>query len=343
MRSRFSILAAAAAIIGLPMWAIGQPPEAKPAIVHLAAQLAATNDGLWAYELATPADSRLLTWSRFLGADLATADAPLRAQLKLNDGEGYVVTGVKPDGAAAEGGLVIYDVVVGLNDEPKPEATYPLLVWRQGEKKPIAVKLKPERQGWIGVSLAEIDDAMRSQLSLPAGRGLLVQEVTEDSPAKQAGLQKHDVIDGWSDGAPSGTVEEFSKVVRQSAGKALSVQVIRHGKSLTIHFTPQKRAQQAAATSEVGANHLLWLARVQHPVHLRAQMAPLWNLNTATAAQIAATQAAQATGDDRQSMLSRVEKQLDRLLKELQSAQKTIEEIRKLEQREKKSVPEEKK
>jgi hypothetical protein len=327
-----------AAWANLATFAAGQTPDPPPAD----APKTAVEGALWAaFEFATPANARLLTWSRFLGADLATADAALRAQLKLNDGDGYVITGVNPDGAAAEGGLVVYDVVVGLADDPKPEATYPLWVWRQGEKKPMTVKLKAERQGWIGVHLAEIDDALRSQLSLPAGRGLLVQDVTDDSPAKKAGLQLHDVIDGWSDGAPSGNVEEFSTVVRKSVGKSLGVQVFRHGKSMTIHLTPQKRPEQSAAASNVTAAQLRWLALSQVNQQLHPQWQKLDYLNNLAGSQWAgraaraATLAAQPPSDARQSMLNSIEKQLDQLLSELQAARQSIEEIRKLDERQK--------
>lgn len=333
-------------LLGLPIVATGQSPNNKPANATLLTAALQLQDGVWAYQLATPANARLLTWARLLDADLADVDAPLRAQLKLNDGEGLVVTNVKPDGAGAESGLLLYDVLLGLTDEPKPEAVYPLYVWRQGARMPVTVKTRVDRHGWIGVNLVEIDDAMRSQLSLAAGRGLLVREVTDESPAKQAGLQQHDVIDGWSDGKPSGTVEEFSKVIRISAGKNLGVQILRHGKSLTINVTPQKRPEQAAATNDQ-AMWQLWrgIAQPQLPTQLdpHGQRLTYLNLlNSNLAARQALAIAAQP-GEDKQSKLIHVEKQLEQMLAELQAARKAIEDIRQFEERKREKRADEKK
>lgn len=344
MRFRIAILMVT--LTGVPMMASGQQPadgKAKnsPAADFVPVDASGQPDGVWSFELATPANAKLLTWSRYLGADLAAADAPLRSQLKLNDGEGFVVTAVTPDGAAAEGGLVLYDVVVGLNDDPKPEAAYPLYIWRAGAKQPMTIKTKPDRKGWIGVNLAEIDEAMRSQLSLPAGRGLLVQEVTDDSPASQAGVQKFDVIDGFGDGAPSGTVEAFSAIVQKSAGKTLSVQILRHGKSLTINLTPKKRpAEETGVWAGVPQTQARWLMlnNLNQPAWAAARNNRALNyvefLNSANLANLARSRNVAlnpTAGDDRQTKLAHVEKQLDQLLKELQATREALEEIRKLE------------
>jgi serine protease Do len=294
----------------------------------------------WTMEPSGQAHARLLNWSRYLGADLAVVDPPLRSQLKLNDGEGYVVVNVKPDGAGAESGLQLYDVVLGLQDEPKPEVAYPVQVWRAGVKKPVTVKAKPDHQWWIGVNLAEIDDAMRSQLSVAAGRGLLVQDVTDDSPAKQAGIQKFDVIVGLGDGTASGSVEEFSRVIQKSDGKTLTVQILRHGKSLSVNVTPQNRTAEAASGTWVAEAALFsrlqptWIASPteQHSNYIRL-------LSAVQRRALAST----ARANDRESKLAAVEMQLDQLLKEVQSARQTIEELRKLEEPKKQKASDEKK
>lgn len=351
MRFRNPILwMAIVTLAGWPSMTIGQPPATKteskpPTGMAVVGTPPSSEIPVWGYQLATPSDSKLLTWSRFLSADLAAVDPPLQAQLKLNDGEGYVVTGIKTDGAGAESGLVIYDVVVGLSDEPKQDAAYPIQVWRRGDRQLLTVKGKPEREGWIGVNLHEIDDAMRSQLSLPAGRGLLVQEVTDGSPAEQAGLQKFDVIDGWSAGTPSGTVEEFSKIIRDSEGKSLGVQILRHGKSMTIHLTPLKRPAEPATTEVIGSR-LLWLSAVNANPELAARRSAITLNHLVTNADL--TQGrwrllGHETGRDRQAQLGAVERQLDQLLKEVQAARQAIDELRKLEDRAKEKPTEGKK
>jgi PDZ domain len=341
-------------IAGLQSNVHGQGGDAKPAAAKKALEpkvnqnlvIQGQPDAEYVWTMGVPeSNSLLLNWSRCLGADLAAADAPLRAQLKLNDGEGYVVVGVKPDGAGAEAGVQLYDVLLGLNDEPKPEAAYPVQVWRRGAKQPLTVKVKSDRQWWIGVNLAEIDEAMRSQLSLTEGRGLLVQEVTDNSPAKQSGLQKFDVIDGWGDGTASGSVEEFSRTIQKSDGKTLTVQILRHGKSLSISITPQKRPSEAAsAIWQADAARLLF-SRVQPQwtvAPTNPRMAYLDFINTAQQQQ-PLRYITVAPAADRHSKLAAVEKQLDQLLKEVQAARQTIEELRKLEDQSKEKPVDEKK
>jgi len=328
-------------IVGLQFTAFGQSEADKPSAGKKAddsKQQPVYENYIWTMEPSGQAHARLLNWSRYLGADLAVVDPPLRSQLKLNDGEGYVVVNVKPDGAGAESGLQLYDVVLGLQDEPKPEAAYPVQVWRAGVKKPVTVKVKADRQWWIGVNLAEIDDAMRSQLSLAEGRGLLVQEVTDDSPAKQGGVQRFDVIDGWGDGTASGSVEEFSRVIQKSEGKTLTVQILRHGKSLSINVTPQKRSAEAASGAWTAdtANRSILFSRMLQPQWTVSPHVPRY-------LDLVARRAALASGDDRQGKLAAVEKQLEQLLKEVQSARQTIEELRKLEDQKKEKPADQKK
>src|SRR5262245_46937938 len=71
-------------------------------------------------------NSTLVSWSKFLGTDLAVVDAPLRSQLKLNDADAFLVVGVNPQSAGEEVGLHVHDVITGLTGEPKADATYPV-------------------------------------------------------------------------------------------------------------------------------------------------------------------------------------------------------------------------
>ena len=46
----------------------------------------------------------------------------------------------------------------------------------------------------IGISAAQVDDVLRSHLGLAEGKAVLVTDVADDSPAKQAGIQKNDIL-----------------------------------------------------------------------------------------------------------------------------------------------------
>jgi hypothetical protein len=283
------------------------------------------------------ANPALLNWSKFLGVDFTTVDAPLRAQLKLNDGQGWVVVGVNPD-TAAESELQIYDVVVGLDGEPKQEAAYPVTVWRAGAKQAYTLKGKPTKQYWIGVNLGEIDGAMRSQLSLPEGRGLILQEVTDKGPAQQSGLQKFDVIVGKGDGSAPGTVEEFSKMIQKGKGETISLQILRHAKSMTVNVTPVERPKEQAVQDATANRYYTWVTAAQGAnaanFYQQSYRAALINNPPVTyewtvAPRYALTWAAKPA-EDKDAKLAAVEKHLDQLLKEVKAARQSLDEIRKL-------------
>ena len=85
--------------------------------------------------------------------------------------------------------------------------------------------------GFLGVYLAEVDDAAVDRLRLPGERGALISEVSEEGPAAKAGLRKDDVIVGFN-GKSVESIAELSRMVRETpAGRTVSLDVIREGES----------------------------------------------------------------------------------------------------------------
>lgn len=84
--------------------------------------------------------------------------------------------------------------------------------------------------GWLGVSLQELDDALRSAFDLPDGQGgVLVSEVVEDSPAEAAGLQRGDII-LRVDGEAVSRTRELSRAIRdREPGDEVAVEILRKG------------------------------------------------------------------------------------------------------------------
>jgi PDZ domain-containing protein len=319
------------------------PAAKKPTVIDATkpAENAATAEVLFTNVLAgtvvAEENPALLNWSRFLGVDFAFVDPPLRSQLKLDEGKGWVVVGVNPD-TVTDSELQIYDVVVGLDGEPKQEGKYPVTVWRGGAQQKYTLKAKPTKQYWIGVNLGEIDGAMRSQLSLPEGRGLIVQEITDKAPAQEAGLQRFDVIVGKGDGSAPGTVEEFSKMIQKGKGETISLQILRHAKSMTVNVTPVERPKEQGVTDLSVNRYYTWVTAMQHAnaanFHQQQYRAALINTQPATyewtvAPRYALTFTGKPT-EDRDAKLAAVEKHLDQLLKEVQAARQSLDEIRKL-------------
>ncbi len=93
----------------------------------------------------------------------------------------------------------------------------------------------------IGISAAQVDDVLRSHLGLAEGKGVLVTEVADDCPAKQAGIQKNDVLVAVGDQEIAG-VEGLNKLLEAAAEKATGIGVIRAGRRQTIQVTPKSAA-----------------------------------------------------------------------------------------------------
>jgi membrane-associated protease RseP (regulator of RpoE activity) len=93
---------------------------------------------------------------------------------------------------------------------------------------------------WIGAECVEASDALRSQLSLDKGRGLVVLDVVADSPAAKAGLKKHDVIVTVGE-QPVGQASELVKAVDKAKESEVKLGILRAGKSESIAVKPEKR------------------------------------------------------------------------------------------------------
>lgn len=93
---------------------------------------------------------------------------------------------------------------------------------------------------WIGAMCVPVDPALRSQLRLDEGVGLLVAEVVPESPAAQAGLQRFDVVTGL-DGRPVGHVGRLMEAVDAAGDEPLKLDLYRAGKPETIEVTPAER------------------------------------------------------------------------------------------------------
>lgn len=96
----------------------------------------------------------------------------------------------------------------------------------------------PSKSQWIGVMCVPVDDALRAQLQLAEGQGLLVGDVVPDGPAAKAGVQQYDVLLSAAE-KPLTDVPTLSKTVEQ--GKPFSLELLRGGEKVTLEVTPADR------------------------------------------------------------------------------------------------------
>lgn len=210
--------------------------------------------------------------SDLFGATLRPVDDILRSQLEIPAGRGLLITSLRADGPSAQAGLRQNDVLLSLGEHPLATADdltiqlkaagdspVPLRMLRGGKATTIQVKptyrvtlgpiTKPQTEYFIGVSLEPVEDALRAQLALPAGQGVVITEVIKDSPAERAGVKKYDVALELA-GKRVASPEAFAHQVQENRETATTLKLLRAGKPLTIPITGALRKVQADSTAD---------------------------------------------------------------------------------------------
>jgi membrane-associated protease RseP (regulator of RpoE activity) len=104
---------------------------------------------------------------------------------------------------------------------------------------------------WLGVTIAEVDAAKAKDLKLPGEYGVLIEDVEAESPAAKAGLQKNDVILSFADERVRG-VAHLKRLLRETpAGRSVSLQVSRAGRTQALSVTPEARRARWLADPEL--------------------------------------------------------------------------------------------
>jgi hypothetical protein len=111
---------------------------------------------------------------------------------------------------------------------------------------------------WIGLNCAEVSPALRSQLKLKKGVGLLVVNAFEGSPSQKAGLKQHDIIVN-ADGKEIGAVGQLIQAVQKAGEEEIKLDIIREGQPKTINVKSAKRPSEQQTDSiylpQAGGEH----------------------------------------------------------------------------------------
>ncbi len=128
---------------------------------------------------------------------------------------------------------------------------------------------------WIGVTLGELDDTLRTHLRLEDNTGVVLTDVIGDSPAARAGLKKDDILLSI-DGTPLKAPEEMVKLVQAAKDeKTIKLQLRRAGDPIDVSVRPEKRKD--AGSAEAAKTFEFQLARVANTQQQNwiAQVVPL--------------------------------------------------------------------
>lgn len=112
---------------------------------------------------------------------------------------------------------------------------------------------------WLGVRCEQLSPAMRAQLSLKDDGGLLVVSVADDSPAKKAGLQRHDIL-LKAGPTPLHALPDLLRAVDAVKEHEMTVTLLRAGKQQEVKVTPAKRPDDLAAETPPRSEDSDWRA-----------------------------------------------------------------------------------
>jgi serine protease Do len=205
----------------------------------------------------------------YLGVAIQDMTPDLAKAFKAPEGKGALVGDVSSDGPGAKAGLQKGDVieeidgqtVTGVNDlrlrvaSTAPGTTVHLKLLRNGEPRDVAVTLGqlPEKanEGPLGggesegtpvkgVQVEELTSQLRRELDLSSNiHGVVVTDVSPDSPAADAGLRRGDVIEEVNR-QPVDSVSEYRGALRRAGNQSLVLLVSRNGNTTFIVVEPEK-------------------------------------------------------------------------------------------------------
>lgn len=106
------------------------------------------------------------------------------------------------------------------------------------------------RRALLGISIQPVGDEDAEEYGLPEISGVLVEDFQDDSPARAAGLRRHDVIVAIGGRRVSRTGELQGVIAQHSPGERVEVEVIRYGEPLRleVQLTEAPFPEEAMAT-----------------------------------------------------------------------------------------------
>ena len=105
---------------------------------------------------------------------------------------------------------------------------------------PKAVQILSGRGSQLGVTIRDVEESDAKTGKLAATSGVVIEEVSEDSPAAKAGLKKGDVVVEF-DGERVRSVRQFTRLVQETpAGRKIQTSVMRDGQKVNLSVEPRE-------------------------------------------------------------------------------------------------------
>jgi serine protease Do len=109
------------------------------------------------------------------------------------------------------------------------------------------IKNKKVIRGWLGVSIQALTPDMKKHFGLKEDRGVVINQIFENSPAEKAGLKEEDIILQYNGKDITDPTQLRNLVANTPPGKEVELKVFRDGKVFSVRVTIEELPQEVVA------------------------------------------------------------------------------------------------
>lgn len=150
---------------------------------------------------------------------------------------GFALPFVRP-----EGGPTTFSYAVGVNQGRNFLARLPIPQWTDGTGEPIC--------SWLGAEMLPVNPVIATELSVPDGRGEVVNHIQNNSPAEHAGLKRGDVVMDINGDRITDRSSFYKIALRLCQTDKFKLRVLREGrlKTLTLNWNKPMYVQSGGGS-----------------------------------------------------------------------------------------------
>jgi len=104
-------------------------------------------------------------------------------------------------------------------------------------------------RGWLGVSIADMDNTMRDAMGLNGRKGVLISEVMQNQPAAKAGVKSGDIVLSINNLKVGSANDLRNTVAGIEPGKKVPIVILRDSKEITLDLVLADRDDKNAQSS----------------------------------------------------------------------------------------------
>ncbi len=112
-------------------------------------------------------------------------------------------------------------------------------------------------RGWLGVWIQPVNTELRKQFGLKSGKGALVADFTEGSPAQKAGMERGDFIVEYNGKTVEDPNQLRNMVANTQPGAVVPMTVIREGKQITLRVKIVEQPRETARAEKPALENAL--------------------------------------------------------------------------------------